>query len=284
LTHDSPDSTPTSPRLQRPHRWALSLCLCLSTACDSSDPAGDGGDLFGAAGRGGASAAGRTDGQTPVGANPTPAPSGIDEPSSTEGGNVGGLAGVGENVPQDAAAEQVADAGAGEAPADAGSTQPSADAAVDPFLDDNVVFIQQDGFQTTYFAQECRAIGADGAVIEGEPLPVGGGNILECVTSVIGALATTDFLASTDERWCALGALDTFSTGGDPSLDIQVADSPDDAPWTLIASHEGEPIEIGRVAVFGGATAWPLWVDTHYAVIDVAPNPTGQLCDTLFGL
>jgi hypothetical protein len=203
-----------------------------------------------------------------------------------EGGNVDGLAGVEEGAAENESAAEgvVADAGAEPARPDAGVTEAPADAAVDPALDDNVVFIQQDGFQTTYFAQECRSLGEDGSVIEGEPLPVGDGRVLECVTSVIGALATTDFLSSIDERWCALGALDTFSAGGDPSLDVRVADAPDDSPWTLVGSHEGEPIEIGRVAVFGGATAWPLWADTHYAVIDVAPNPTGQLCDALFGL
>ena len=283
MTHDSFDSTRTYTWLQRLRAgWALSLGFGLSSACDASDRSGDGGELFGAAGRGGASAAGRTD--EPAPASAAPVPSGVDEQSSTEAGNVEGLAGVGESAADDGAAEGVlADAGTEQPVADAGAAQAPADAAVDPALDDNVVFIQQDGFQTTYFAQECRSIAEDGSVLEGEPLPVGGGNLLECVTSIIGALATTDFLASTDERWCALGAIDTFSAGGDPSLDIQVADSPEDSPWTLIATHEGEPIEMGRVAVFGGATAWPLWVDTHYAVIEVAPNPTGQLCDTLFG-
>lgn len=288
MTHDFLDSTRTSPWLLRLRAgWALSLCFGLSSACDSSDRSGDGGALFGAAGRGGASASGRTDGQAPTGATPAPEPSGVDEQSSTEGGNVEGLAGIAPGAPEDGAAADIApDAGTEPSPplADAGAQEAPPDAAVDPALDDNVVFIQQDGFQTTYFAQECRSIAEDGSVIEGEPLPVGGGNILECLTSVIGALGTTDFLASTDERWCALGTIDTFSAGGDPSLQIQVADSPDDSPWTLVGTHEGEPIEIGRVAVFGGATAWPLWVDTHYAVLDVAPNPTGQLCDTLFGL
>ena len=285
MTHDAIDSTRTSPRLRRLRPgWALSLCFCLSSACDSDDRSGDGGDLFGAAGRGGASAVGRTDERAPS-ASAAPPPSGVDQQSSTEGGNVGEVSGLDPGAPEDTNAQGgVPDAGAEAPVADAGPAQAPADASVDPALDDNVVFIQQDGFQTTYFAQECRSIGEDGSVIEGEPLPVGNGRVLECVTSEIGALATTDFLSSIDERWCALGALDTFSTGGDPELDVQVADSPDDSPWTLVGSHEGEPIEIGRVAVFGGATAWPLWVDTHYAVIDVAPNPTGQLCDTLFGL
>lgn len=198
---------------------------------------------------------------------------------------MGSLAGVDEAAPQDARDDAgVPDAGTQQPIADASAVDAAADAGADPALDDNVVFIQQDGFQTTYFAQECRSIGDDGSVIEGEPLPVGDGRVLECRTSVIGALAATDFLSSIDERWCALGVIDTFSAGGDPELDIQIADAPDDSPWTLIGSREGEPIEIGRVAVFGGATAWPLWADTHYAVIEVAPNPTGQLCDTLFGL
>jgi hypothetical protein len=264
--------------------WALSsLCFSLSAACDLSDPSADGSERSGAAGGGGASAAGRSDEVAPASA--APVPSGVDAPSSEESPDVGGLAGIDEQTSADDAVEGVAADAGSEAPAaDAGVVQAPADAGIDPALDDNVVFIQQDGFQTTYFAQECRSIGEDGSVIEGEPLPVGDGNALECITSTIGALATTDFLSSIDERWCALGALDTFSTGGDPALVIQVVDSPDDAPWTLVGVHEGEPIEIGRVAVFGGATAWPLWVDTHYAVIDVVPNPTGQLCDALFGL
>jgi hypothetical protein len=291
LTPISLDSMCISPRTSRPRAgWVLSaLSLALSLACSVDDPSEAASDLFeGSAGRGGSGGSGASAASgapVPAGAGSATAANGVDGPASTEGANPGDLANVEQEAPvDDGAAEAAADAGSSGVPTDVEVGEAAADAGIDPSLDENVVFIQQDGFQTTYFAVDCRSLGADGSVIEGvDPLPVGGGSVLECVTGAIGALATQDFLSSTDERWCALGAIDTATPSGDPRLLVEIADAPDDAPWTLLGTVEGEPIELGTVSVFG-ATAWPLWVETHYAVIEVAPNPTGQLCDLAFGL
>jgi hypothetical protein len=159
-----------------------------------------------------------------------------------------------------------------------------AEATDEPGEDEDLAFLRQDGFQTFHFALDCLSVAADGSSIGGEPLPVGGGRSLECVTESMGSLSTVDALSSTGERFCALGQMDSFQGDGDPSLTVSVASAPEGAPWTLVGTHEGDEIQIGKVASFGGGTAWPLWVDTHYAVIDIAPNPSGQLCDQAFGL
>jgi hypothetical protein len=154
----------------------------------------------------------------------------------------------------------------------------------EPGEDEDLAFLRQDGFQTFHFALDCVSVGEDGSTIGGEPLPVGGGRSLECVTESLGSLSTVDALSSTGERFCALGQVDSFHGDGDPSLAVSVASTPEGSPWTLVGTHDGDEIQIGKVTGFGGGTAWPLWVDAHYAVIDITPNPSGQLCDQAFGL
>ncbi len=153
-----------------------------------------------------------------------------------------------------------------------------------PPLDENLQFLLDNGFESLFFAQTCRSIGADGDVIDGEPLPVGGGRQLECETVSLGHLQTIDTLASTGERFCALGQVASIAADGDPRLAVSVASSPDGAPWVLIGTHDGEEISIGRITGPGGGTAWPLWADVIFDVTEVRPNPTAQLCDEVFEL
>jgi hypothetical protein len=159
-----------------------------------------------------------------------------------------------------------------------------AEAATDEGEDEDILFLRQNGFETFHFALDCRSVGEDGSVIGGDPLPVGNGRSLQCETETLGSLSTVDALSSTGERFCALGQMDSFFGDGSPDLTVSIASSPEGAPWSLVGTHDGDEIEVGKVAGPGGASAWPLWVDAHYAVIDVQPNPTAQLCDQLFGL
>src|SRR5690606_32667212 len=104
----------------------------------------------------------------------------------------------------------VGDAGAEAPPAsadgDAGAG-PDASSAID---DENLVFILEDGFETTYFSVHCAAIGADGTEIDGDTateLPVGGGYVVRCELDRLPSRATTDLLSAASEPWCALGEL-----------------------------------------------------------------------------
>lgn len=162
-----------------------------------------------------------------------------------------------------------------------GSTALAQDA---PPIDEELQFLLDNGFESLIFAQTCRSVGAAGDVIDGEPLPVGGGRQLECETADVGHLQTIDTLSSTGERFCALGRVSSFEGDGDPRLAVSVVSSPDGAPWVLVGTHDGEEISISRISGPGGGTAWPLWADVLFDVIEVQPNPSGQLCDDVFGL
>lgn len=152
-----------------------------------------------------------------------------------------------------------------------------------PPLDEDLQFLLDDGFESFFFAQTCVSVGPGGDVIEGEPLPVGDGRQLECETAPIGHLQAIDTLSSTGERFCALGQVSSFTGGGDDRLDVNVVSAPDGAPWVLVGTRDGGEISIGRVSAFGG-TAWPLIAEVLYDVIEVQPNPAGQLCDDVFGI
>jgi len=154
-----------------------------------------------------------------------------------------------------------------------------------PPLDEDLQFLVDNGFESFFFAQTCRSIGPDGDVIEGDSLPVGGGRVLECQTAVVTHLQAIDALASTGERFCALGQVSSIEGENvDPRLSVSVVDAPDGAPWTLIGTHDGDQITIGRVTGFGGGTAFPLAADAVFDVIDLQPNPSGGFCSELFGL
>jgi hypothetical protein len=161
----------------------------------------------------------------------------------------------------------------------------SGSAAFAQELDPDVQFVVDNGFETLFFAQTCRSIGPDGDVIEGEVLPVGNGRTLECETDTIGFLEAIDVQASTGELFCALGQISSFDGENiDPALSVSVASAPDGAPWTLVGTHDGGEITIGRVTGPGGGTAFPLGADVLFDVVDLQPNPNFQLCSDLFGL
>ena len=152
-------------------------------------------------------------------------------------------------------------------------------------VDEELQFLLDNGFETIFFAQTCRSVGAAGDVIEGDPLPVGGGRQLECETDPIGFLQAIDTLSSTGERFCALGQIASITgTSPDSRLSVNVVDTPDGAPWSPVGtSVDDQEISIGRVSAFGGF-AFPLLADVVFDVIEVQPNPSAQLCDDVFGI
>ncbi len=157
---------------------------------------------------------------------------------------------------------------------------------VDANTDENLRFILEDGFQTTYFAVHCGAIGEDGSEIDGDTvteLPVGGGFILECTLDRFPSRSATDVLSSANEPWCALGELLSFTTGGDERLAIVLVTPPDSPSPTLIATRQGEPITLQVASAFG-APVWPVWLVTSYDVVLVARAEQGKLCDEVFEL
>jgi hypothetical protein len=172
------------------------------------------------------------------------------------------------------------------APASAEAGDAGAPPETDPSLDENLVFIEQDGFQTTYFALDCRSIAKDGSVIDGAPnaaLLVGGGRTLECNLERFPSRAATDVLSAANEPWCVLGELQSYESGGDDRLTITIATSPDVAPARLIGTRDGEEVSVMQAAAFGGRL-WPLWIDAFYDVIELARAEQGKTCDQVFGL
>jgi hypothetical protein len=155
-----------------------------------------------------------------------------------------------------------------------------------PRADENLDFILQDGFETTYFSVHCSAIGEDGTEIDGDTvteLPVGGGFVLECRLDRFPSRATTDVLSAANEPWCALGELTDFGTGGDERLTITLASPPDSPSPLLVATREGEPINLEQASVFG-APLWPVWLVAGYDVNELARAQRGKICDEVFGL
>jgi len=150
-------------------------------------------------------------------------------------------------------------------------------------LDVDLQFALDNGFESFLFAQTCLSVGEDGSVIEGDPVPVGGGRQLECETAPISYLQTVDVQASTGEPFCALGQVSSYFADGDSRLSVDVVSAPDGAPWVLVGTSD-EEISVGTVTGFGGGVAWPLWVDALFDVIELQPNPAGELCDDVFGL
>jgi hypothetical protein len=105
-------------------------------------------------------------------------------------------------------------------------------------LDVDLQFALDNGFQSFLFAQTCLSVGADGSVLEGDPLPVGGGRQLECETAPIAYLKTIDIQASTGEPFCALGLVSSFVGDGDARLAVSVASAPDGAPRVHIGTSD----------------------------------------------
>lgn len=150
-------------------------------------------------------------------------------------------------------------------------------------LDVDLQFALDNGFESFLFAQTCLSVGEDGSVIEGDPVPVGGGRQLECETAPIFYLQAIDVQASTGEPFCALGQMSSYFADGDSRLSVNVESAPDGAPWVLVGTSF-EEISVGTVAGFAGGVVWPLWVDARFDVIELSPNPARELCDDVFGL
>lgn len=178
------------------------------------------------------------------------------------------------------------DAGAAEGPpaaadGDAGAG-PDASSAID---DENLVFILEDGFETTYFSVHCAAIGEDGTEIDGDTateLPVGGGYVVRCELDRLPSRATTDLLSAASEPWCALGELQSSEAGGDERLRIMLVSPPDSPSPTLLATSD-EPITLQQASAFG-APLWPIWLVTRYDAVAVARAEQGKICDEVFEL
>jgi hypothetical protein len=183
--------------------------------------------------------------------------------------------------------DEAVDGAAAESPADpAEGEEVAAPEEIDPESDENLRFILEDGFETTYFAVHCSAIGEDGTEIDGDSvteLPVGGGFILECILDRLPSRSATDVLSAADEPWCALGELRSFATGGDERLGIVLVSAPDSPSPTLIATREGDPITLQLASAFG-APLWPVWLVTSYDVVEVARAEQGKICDAVFEL
>jgi hypothetical protein len=146
-----------------------------------------------------------------------------------------------------------------------------------PPLDGDIQFMLDNGANTIFFAQTCRSIGPDGEVIDVEPLPVGGGFVLECETVPVAHLQGFARQSSTGENFCGRGQLFSFvAKNVDPRLSVSVASSPDGAPWVLVGTSE-EEITITKVTNSDGLTIFPMATDAFFDVSDVQPNPTGSV-------
>lgn len=257
--------------------------VCAACSLDESEPNGTAPSSTAPASGGatgpsaGATAAGNAPGtaapvNTGTAANEAPNPSALQPPAG-----------------QDATGARDADAGGvPEVPApssDGGAATPE-EPEIDPSQDENLAFILEDGFETTYFSVHCSALGDDGSEIDGDTvteLPVGGGYILQCNLDRLPSRATTDVLSAADEPWCALGELQSFETGGDERLDIVLVSQPDTPSPVLIATRQGDPITLQLASAFG-APLWPVWLVTNYDAVEVARAEQGKLCDQVFGL
>jgi hypothetical protein len=149
----------------------------------------------------------------------------------------------------------------------------------DPVDDDEALaFVKNNGFGAIVFAVTCVSKATDGSTIDGDSLPVGGGRWLECSTAESASRSAMSVLSSKEEEWCAFGQVSAFHPGGDSRLTITVTSTPSDAPWTLTATHDGDPIQITRVEA-SGAMTWPLWVNATYSTTELAHATPGKSCE-----
>ena len=156
----------------------------------------------------------------------------------------------------------------------------------DPTEDDaNLKWFKYNGFAAWIFAGTCVSKKDGEPTIEVAPLPVGGGRRLECTTAISPTRVTKDILTvNTRDRWCGVGNMTSYKPWGDSALKVSVTSSPDSGPWTLVATHDGEPIMIDMVEAAGLGFAWPVGVHVTYTTTDLKPNPNTAPCDQLFGL
>lgn len=152
-----------------------------------------------------------------------------------------------------------------------------------PDDDEDLAAVKNGGFGTIAFATTCVSKGDDGSTIDGDSLPVGGGRWLECSTWSSLHRATMSVLSSKDDEWCALGQASAYHASGDPRLSVVITSTPDDGPWTLKATHDGDQIQITKVEA-SGALTWPLWVDASYTTTQLVAGVAGKTCDEVLGL
>jgi hypothetical protein len=133
-----------------------------------------------------------------------------------------------------------------------------------------------------HFAVACRSLGADGSLVVEGPLPAGAGCSLQCETERLRRQATQLVLSSTNQLFCVLDEMDSFGAGGDERLQLSLGSTPANEPWGLAGSRSGEPVTIEKVVALG-ASAWPVWVEAHYGVVSIVPNPQGSLFDECSG-
>lgn len=158
-------------------------------------------------------------------------------------------------------------------------------AADDPTeTDEDLKWVKDNGFSGSLFATSCVSKIDGGDTIDADTLPVGAGRWLDCRTEASVARQTTSALSTTGEHWCVLGEASTTKANGDPRLVVTIAASPADAPWSLRATHDGDPIDIARVSFGGFGMTWPLWVEANYRTVDMRREENGKTCDELFGL
>ena len=155
----------------------------------------------------------------------------------------------------------------------------------DPTEDDaNLRFFKNDGFGAIIFSDRCVSKKEGEPTIETAPLPVGGGRWLECTTALNPSRQTKDVMTLKLERWCGLGAQSSLTAWGSAGLNVSITAAPDDAPWTVVATYDGEEILIEQVEVLGIGYSWPVGVKGKYQTLDLKPNPDKVKCDELFGL
>lgn len=151
-----------------------------------------------------------------------------------------------------------------------------------PPEDENLRYIAEHGFGAIAFAATCVSKAEGGETLTGEALPVGGGRVIECTTHGSLETGTMGLLSDASETWCALGRVASAKAGGDPRVQVQITARPADAAWTLVATREGEPIELAQVTAFGVAKVWPIWVDLAYTTVSLKRD-AGADCRDVFG-
>lgn len=158
----------------------------------------------------------------------------------------------------------------------------------DPTEDDlELNSVKRDGWLTTWIARTCVSKKDGEPTIEDAPLPVGGGRRLECMTASNPSPYSVQEVHSVGgDDWCVLGESVSWERWGDSALKISVTSTPDLAPWSLVATHDGNEILISPAAgPFGIGEAWPVGVRVKYKVIDMKPNPQSKLfCEQIFNL
>lgn len=135
------------------------------------------------------------------------------------------------------------------------------------------------GFAT---ADTCSSVIDGGETLDDagvSSLPVGGGRRLECLVDPPRVVVDT-VQDSTGAIWCQLETLVDFGPDVlDDRLSLTIVDAPAVGPWTVVATHAGEEIDIVRASA-----RWPVAVSLSYITADLQPA-LGRECNReFFGL